>query len=272
MTGTHPQRHSVLQIRHMRIPSRTLLALFLPFAFIGCRNDDDVVEPTPTPPATTGVLRLVVVPKWEGGPFAMNSVYANVNDYRVKVEAIKFYLGDVRLLTGTTSTLAKDIDYFDLHNGAVTKQWTVEPGTWTGMHLGFGVPQALNDADPIDYPPGHPLDLAYATYWGWAQAYRFLQFDGRYDLDANGTGAPALPFSMHTGLNACYTEFDLDLGDGLTITAGNTTTLTVDLAVDRFFYTETDTLDLATENQTHGTNLPLALELTDNAIRSFSVE
>ncbi len=251
--------------------SRTLLALLLPLAFAGCRNDDEV-EPTPTPDPTTGTLRLVVIPKWEGGPFAMNTVYHNVNDYRVKVDGIKFYLGDVRLLTGTSSALAKDIDYFDLQNGTVTKEWAVQPGTWTGMHIGFGVPQALNDADPIVYPPGHPLDLANATYWGWAQAYRFLQFDGRYDLDPNGTAAPASPFSMHTGLNACYTEFNLDLGSGVTITAGNTTTLTLDLAVDRFFYTETDTLDLSTENQTHGTNMPLAVELTTNAIHSFSVE
>jgi len=271
--GTTPDRALFfLKIRHMRIPCRTLLALLLPLAFLGCRNDDDVVEPTPTTPASTGTLRIVVVPKWEGGPFALNTVYTNVSDYRVKVEAIKFYLGNVRLLTGTTSSDVKDVDYFDLHNGAVSKDWTAEPGTWTGLHIGFGVPQALNDADPIVYPPGHPLDLANATYWGWAQAYRFFQFDGRYDMDAGGTAAPALPFSMHTGLNACYTEFDLDLGTGVTITAGNTTTLTIDLAVDRFFYTAADTLDLATENQTHGTNLPLALELTNNAIHSFSVE
>lgn len=255
----------------MHLSARTLIALSLPLLFAGCKPDEEV-EPTPTPTPTTGTLRLVVVPKWEGGPFAMNTVYTNVSDYRVKVEAIKFYLGNVRLLTGTTSTLAKDVDYFDLHNGAVTTEWAVASGTWTGMHIGFGVPQALNDADPINYPPGHPLDLANGTYWSWAMGYRFLIFDGRYDLDANGTGVPASPFSMHTGLNACYTEFDLDLGDGVAITVGNTTTLTLDMAVDRFFYTATDTIDLATENQTHGSNLPLAQELTMNAVHSFTVE
>ncbi len=247
------------------LPSAILLAL------AGCKPDEEV-EPTPDPDPTTGTLKVVVVPQWEGGPFALNTEYANVSNYRVKVEAIKFYLGNVQLVSGSTSTVVKDIDYFNLASGSAEVNWTVVPGTWTGMHAGLGVPQALNDADPIVYPPGHPLDLANATYWGWAQAYRFLQFDGRYELDGAGTGPLLQPFSMHTGLNDCYREFDLDLGGEVTVTAGNTTTLTLHLAVDRLFYSATDTLDLATENQTHGTNLPLALELTDNAVHSFSVE
>lgn len=256
----------------MRIPARTLFALALPLAFAGCRNDDDAVEPTPDPTPTTGTLRLVVVPKWEGGPFAMNSVYTNVNDYRVKVEVIKFYLGDVRVVNGSSATTVKDVEFFNLGEGRDTLRATVPAGTWTGLRIGMGVPQVLNNADPIVYPSGHPLDLANAMYWTWAQAYRFLIFDGRYDLDAAGTNPPAEPFSMHTGLNDCYDEFELDLGTGVTITAGSTTTLTLHLAVDHFFYSDTDTLDLVTENQTHGTDLPLALELTDNAAQSFSVE
>ena len=255
----------------MSISSRTLIALLLPLAFVACGPDEEV-EPTPAPPATTGTLRLVVVPKWEGGPFAMNTVYTNVSDYRVKVEAIKFYLGDVRLVAGTTETPVKDIDYFNLATGNAQVQWTVSPGTWTGLRAGLGVPQALNDADPIVYPSGHPLDLAFGTWWSWSQGYRFLQFDGRYDLDGAGTATPVSPFSMHTGMNECYTEFNVDLGAGVTVTAGATTTLTLHMAVDRLFYTATDTVDLATENQTHGTNLPLALELTTNATQSFTVE
>lgn len=255
----------------MHIPFRTLLALLLPLAFAGCGPDEEV-EPTPMPPATTGTLRIKVVPEWEGGAFAMNSVYTNVSDYRVKVEAIKFYLGDVRVLNGSSETMVKDIAFFNLGEGRDTLLATVPAGTWTGLRIGLGVPQELNDADPIVYPSGHPLDLANAMYWTWSQAYRFLIFDGRYDLDAGGTDPPAEPFSMHTGLNECYMEFDLDLGTGVTITAGNTTTLTVHLAVDHFFYSGTETLDLATENQTHGTNLPLALELSNNAAQSFSVE
>lgn len=240
-------------------------------ALVGCKPDDPV-EPEPTP-VPTGTLKVVIKPTWNGAPFQMNAVYQNVSDYRVKVEVIKFYLGNVQLVNGSGSTTARSVEYFDLAHNGDTVSWSgVRTGTWNALHAGFGVPQTLNDADPIHYPSGHPLDLAKGTYWSWEMGYRFLQFDGRYDVDGAGTGAPASPFSMHTGFNACYQEFDLGLGSDLVITAGATTTLVLDVAVDRFFYTATDTVDLATENQTHGSNLPLALELTNCAAHSFSVE
>ena len=253
----------------MRIRGILLLSLAL-IALVGCKPD--LVEPDPPPVATTGTLRVVIVPKWEGGPFAMNAVYTNVSNYRVKVEALKFYLGDVRLLTGTDTTLLKDIALFNMASGTNTMEWSAEPGTWTGLRAGLGVPQILNEADPISYGPGHPLNLSNGMYWAWPSMYRFLVFDGRYDLDPNGTQAPILPFSMHTGLNVVYREFDVPLENGLVISAGNTTTLTLELAVDRFFYSDTDTLDLLMENQTHGEDLPLALKLTDNAVQSFILD
>jgi hypothetical protein len=228
------------------------------------------VEPEPLP--TAGTLRLVVVPQWEGVPFAMNAVYPNVSDYRVKVELLKLYLADIRLMNGNDSTNLEDIALFNFSNGQVAAEWTAATGTWTTFRSGLGVPAGLNSMNPIEFPPGHPLDLNNGTWWTWASGYRFVMFDGRYDTDANGTSSPIAPFSMHTGMNAVYREFDIALGNGITITAGNTSTLTLNMAVDRFFYSATDTLDLVTENQTHGENIPLALELTDNVVGSFSVD
>ena len=245
---------------------------FLSVTFILTACQHEPVEPEPAPPVpTTGTLRMVIVPQWEGVPFALNSIQTNVNDYRVKVEFLKMYLGDVRLMNGNDSTNLDDIELFNFSNSPVVAEWPAAPGTWSVFRAGLGVPSRLNDADPIVYPPGHPLDLNNGTWWTWASGYRFVIFDGRYDTDANGAGSPIAPFSMHTGMNAVYREFDLALGNGITITAGNTTTLTLDLAIDRFFYSATDTLDLVTENQTHGENIPLAMELTDNVIGSFSV-
>ncbi|MBL7951164.1 MAG: hypothetical protein JNM62_05545 [Flavobacteriales bacterium] len=256
----------------MKLAARRFPIPFMFVLLVAC-GPDEPVEPTPTPTTTTGQLKVIVRPTWNGAPFVMNTVYHNVSDYRVKVEGLKFYLGDVRLVNGSSSSVVKDVEFFDLAHNGDTVLWTGVPtGTWNGMQLGFGVPQTLNDADPIVYPPGHPLDLARGTYWTWATAYRFLQFDGRYDLNGASTGAPASPFSMHTGLNACYQQFDLALNGEVTITAGNTSTIVLDLAVDGFFHTDSDTLDLATENQTHGTDLPLAQKLTNNAVHSFSAE
>ena len=256
--------------------SRSIFLLTLAsglLAMPGCKPDPVEPDPLPAPPvSTTGTLRIQVQPTWEGVPFALNTVYHNVSNYRVKVELLKFYLGNMRLFSGSDTVLVKDVALFDLNNGQLSMTASVPLGTWTGFAAGLGVPMVLNDADPVDYGPGHPLDLANATYWSWGSAYRFVMFDGRYDTDPDGTATPANGFSMHTGLNPLYREFELSVGNGITTSVGNTTTLTLSMAVDAFFYSPTDTLDLVIENQSHGDNGPLSIELTDNVIRSLSVE
>ncbi len=255
-------------------PGSLLLSAVLALVLVACKPDEPV-EPTPAPPVTAGTLKVVIRPTWNGSPFQMNAVYNNVSDYRVKVEGLVFYLGAVRLTNSDGAITVKDIEIFDLRHNGDTVTWTgIAPGTYTELLAGLGVPQALNDANPIDYPPGHPLDLARGTYWNWSAAYRFLQFDGRYDLDPAGTNAPAQLFSMHTGMNVCYTEFQRDLPTPVVVTAGSTTTLVINMAIDRFFFSDTDTLDLATENQSHGSDPThaLALELTGNAVSSITIE
>lgn len=258
-------------MRTLSIRNNVLVCIFMAMSLAACRPGDPVA-PTPDP---IGTLRVIIRPTWDGAPFAMNAVYHNVSGYRVKVEALKFYLGNVRLTNAGFFATTKDVEYFDLRYNGDTVIWTGVPsGTWTGLRMGLGVPQALNDADPIVYPAGHPLSLEHGTYWTWATAYRFVMFDGRYDLDGAGTGPVMQPFSMHTGLNICYREFDVQLATPLVITGQNMATVVLNLAVDEFFHGDGGTLDLATENQSHGNDPAhaVALELTGNVARSFSAE
>ncbi|MBX2972976.1 MAG: hypothetical protein KF797_07730 [Flavobacteriales bacterium] len=253
---------------------RLSLALILPLAMVACRPDDPV-EPTPPPPPTTGTLKVVIRPTWNGAPFEMYETYHNVSDYRVKVELLKFYLGNVRLVNDDASTTVKDVELFDLRFNGDTVLWSgVQPGTWDRLSFGLGVPQALNDALASTYPRGHALSLDHGTYWSWGAGYRFVMFDGKYDTDGAGTGPVLQPFSMHTGFNICYRELDLPLAAPLDITVGNTSTLVLELAVDRFFHSDTDTLDLQTEHASHGSDPThaLALKLTNNVVHSFTVQ
>ena len=255
-----------------RLDSRALIVgLILPLTLVTCKPG----QPVPPVPELIGTVRVVIHPTWEGVPFQMNEVYHNVSDYRVKVEALKFYLGDVRFEDDGYFATAKDVEYFDMQHDGDTVIWNNVPtGTWTSLRMGLGVPQDLNDADPIVYPQGHPLSLALGTYWTWATAYRFVMFDGRYDLDGSGTGAVQQPFSMHTGVNVCYREFDLPLSTPLVVNSTGTATIVLELAVDRFFHSGGEVLDLATENQTHGSDPAhvLALKLTNNVVNAFSAQ
>lgn len=249
-----------------------LLPGLLAMALVACQPDKP--EPlTPVPPTpTTGTLRLTLVPQWEGQPLQTFTEYRNFMDYRTTVEVLKMYLGDVRLIQGNDTVLAKDVDLFDLGSGVVSKEWTVPAGSWTSLRAALAVPDELNYADPASYGPGHPLSVSNGTYWTWATGYRYVVFEGRYDADPASTAFLVNAYAIHPGMEPSYVEFDLAPADGITVTAGTTTELVVRVAVDRFFHSDEDTIDLATENTAHGSNVPLQWKFVNNVVKSMTLE
>ncbi|MBL8009779.1 MAG: hypothetical protein JNJ64_04150 [Flavobacteriales bacterium] len=219
-----------------------------------------------------GHVRLKVEATWQGQPLQAGEVHLNVSDYRTQVEVLKMYLAELRLTGPGGASALTDIALFDALNGGDSEVYTAEAGSYSGLHLGLGVPQDLNTSDPVLYPVGHPLSVSNGTYWTWATGYRFVMFDGRYDTDPNGTGVPMSLFSIHTGMEPCYRVRDIDFAAPFTVVGGDTTDLVLHVAVDRFFYNAVDTLDLATDHQAHGDNMTLAMRFTDKVINSIVVE
>jgi hypothetical protein len=255
-----------------RSRSFLLVLLTLGVGLSSCKKDP-AVEPDPvTPPAPTGVVKLTVVPEWEGAPMQRFTEYRNFMDYRVNVELLKLYLGEVRLANGGVEKALSDVLYFDLGDGPVSQTWRLDTGTWTGMKAGLGVPSLLNYADPAGYGPGHPLNVSNGTYWTWATGYRFVMFEGRYDPDPLSTDPLINSYSLHPGMDTCYAAVELWPSGGIQVRQGDTAFVTVRLAVDEFFHSANGTIDLVTENTAHGGNLPLALKFTDNVVRSISVD
>jgi len=253
-------------MRYGHIPWLVLLMMGL----AACRPDP--VEPTRPPQPTTGILRVTLIPEWGGQPFERYTEYRNFMDYRVTVEMLMLYFGDARLVEGQDTLLVKDVDLFDLGNGAMSRSWGVAPGTWTKLRAALGVPARLNYADPARYGPGHPLSVSNGTYWTWATGYRYVLLEGRYDTDPSGTGALISPYAIHPGMEPSYIEFELVPSSPIVITAGNTTEIRVRMAVDRFFHSSEHTIDLATENSAHGSNQPLQWKLVNNVVLSMTVE
>ncbi len=261
---------------HLRDPR-----LFLPILLLlsACRPDPPVPPSPPVDPPidttgtdTTGTLRITLVPTWEGEPFERFTEYSNFMDYRVTVELLKMYFGDVRLIQGEDTLVVKDVDLFDLGDGNVSADWPVQTGSWTKLRAALGVPDTLNYADPANYGPGHPLNVSNATYWHWAIGYRYVMFEGRYDTDPESTEPLITAYAIHPGMGPSYVEFELLPTGGISIAEDEVTELVVQVAVDRFFHSDAYTIDLATENTAHGDNLPLQLKLVNNVIASFSVE
>lgn len=246
---------------------RYTLILLLLLLVAGCREDEPI-----TPSPTTGTLRLTLVPEWDGAPMERFTEYRNISDYRMTVELLKMHLGELRLVNNGGEQRMAEATYWDLGEGPLTQEWTVPKGTYTSFLGALGVPSDLNYADPAGYGPGHPLNVSNGTYWNWATGYRFVMFEGRYDPDPASTAPLITAFSIHTGMDTCYTELDLTPSSPIAINGGGTTTVTVRIAVDRFFYSPSGTIDLATENTAHGNNVPLALKFTRHVKEAFEVE
>ncbi|MCC6400387.1 MAG: hypothetical protein IT227_06460 [Flavobacteriales bacterium] len=219
-----------------------------------------------------GYVRLKVEATWQGQPLQAGEVHLNVSNYRTQVEVLKMYLAELRLTGPGGASALTDIALFDALNGGDSEVYTAEAGSYSGLHLGLGVPQDLNSSDPVLYPVGHPLSVSNGTYWTWATGYRFVMFDGRYDTDPNGTGTPMSLFSIHTGMEPCYRVRDLDFAAPFTVVGGDTTELVLRFEVDRFFHDNGVVIDLAVDHQAHGDNLTLAMRFTDNVLNSIVVE
>ena len=92
-----------------RSRSFLLVLLTLGVGLSACKKDP-TVEPDPvTPQAPTGVVKLTVVPEWEGAPMQRFTEYRNFMDYRVNVELLKLYLGEVRLANGGLEKTLSDV-------------------------------------------------------------------------------------------------------------------------------------------------------------------
>lgn len=208
--------------------------------------------------AAPSALRLTVAPMWAGVPFDKNIIYTNISDERIQVQLLKCYLGDVALLTAGGDTVdLVDVDLFNLTDGPVTRTYSALSGDFNALHVGLGVPAALNGMNPSMWANDEPLSVVNGMYWTWATMYRFMVFDGRYDTLASGIGTPPYQFSIHPGRNECY--FTRAVPVSLTLEPGDTTDLRLELDLARFFYSDTDTLYMNTESQQHGSPIELPM-------------
>lgn len=246
---------------------KLLLLLSVPLLIGSCRKDDPVQAPPSGP-----VLRLRVVPEWQGQPFEDFHEYRAPGDIRFQVEMLRFYLSGITAVGDTSEALLSEVKLLDMGSGSFSIDLNAPTGTWLGLRAGLGLPHDLNYTDVALYGAEHPMSVNTGMYWGWASAYKFVLFDGRFNPDPLSTGTLLSPFSVHTGMDTCYTTLDLFPALPFTTAAGEVTELTLRVKVDAFLQSPQETIDVVTENQSHGGNYPLALKLTRNVKRALTLE
>ncbi len=232
-----------------------------------CRKDKEVEQPPPGP-----VLRIKVVPEWGGQPFQAFTEYRAPGDIRFQAEMVRFYLSDIRAVSASGEQLLSRVKLIDLGTGAYSLDLSAPEGEWLGLRAGLGLPHDLNYSNTDLYAADHPMSVNTGMYWTWATGYKFVLFDGRFNPDPLSTTPLLAPFSVHTGMDTCYTTLELFPTLPFSTAKGAVTELTLKVKVDGFLQTPEETIDVLTENSAHGENYPLALKLTRNVKRSLSLD
>jgi len=217
---------------------------------------------------TDSGLRLSVDANWEGEDFNFFENYLNASGYNVQLEQFKFYLSDIKLVKEDGSFVElSEIELFDFINDQKSKTFTIPEGNYSGLKYSWGVPVELNgtnnpDFDPLIYDADHPLNLDNAMYWGWSPGYRFVIFEGRYDLTPATTNDIMEGFSIHVGKDTTYYPVSA-LNIPFNFQQNQNVEINLDVDFSRAFFLNGDTIDLAIEDQSHGNNIDLAISLMD---------
>jgi hypothetical protein len=221
-------------------------------------------------------LTIWMHPYFEGEDLVAGQTYLNVSNYRVNVTDLKMYLSHIYGINTSGDTIYfSDIAFLDILSGnncVVINDPII--GSFSSFGFGLGVAEEMNSPSNPDfnisiYDANHPLSLFNNMYWTWAAGYRFVIFDGKYDVDANSTEPLIDGFSFHTGKDESY-RTKVWNNISFEIAPNQQTDIHIDMAVDRFYYSSTDTVDIAIDNQSHGTNQTLSDRISDNIIQSMS--
>lgn len=200
-----PARSSTVNIQ-LRTPwSPILIASILVLAIQSCKKDD----PADMPPATHAntLLGLQVNLLHNGAAFdpAIHVIVDSLGK-AMRVDRLRFFLSQPFFLNEQGDTVASFAEKYFLidlaSNGAITTIGEVDAYLHT-MHFGVGLDSSTNHTDPLTFNTA-PLNDATMS-WGWnpAVGYQFLQFEGLYDSNSDGTvGNGDGGFVYHCGSDA----------------------------------------------------------------------
>lgn len=196
--------------------------------------------------------------------------------YTLKIEKLQLYLSNVKLFNETGSVVdLGEIIYQDnfLNDPLVSRE--IPAGNYNKIEFSVGVPQSLNGTDSPDfdaalYSETHPLSLNKGMYWTWNSGYRFVLLDGRVNTNPTIDDEFETLLSIHTGKD--YSFRSKSIAINYVANADGVGSLTLVFEVSKFLAGDDDVIDIAVDNQSHGTNEDLANRLSDNVIKAIVIK
>lgn len=241
-------------------------------------------KPTQPEPEETGIFEFTFLARVGGQAFDKDVMFQNILGQRYTVEVFRMYVSDLTLIRedGTDTLIAETLllDFAEdeikktEHGEGLFEQFIVPTGNYSGVRFGIGVPESRNGLDPTDYPSDHPLSVSQGGHWSWTTGYKFIQMDGRIDSSASGTGPLDLGIAYHTGTNDLYRTISYtDTEHAFEVKNETETQFELELDINRMFYADGDTIDMAEQFITHTTpvgsaSFKLAESITDKLINN----
>jgi hypothetical protein len=245
-----------------------LLATLLLFSitWVGCNDNDD--DPKPVTAKTT--LSMSFKTTAAGNVININDTFPDFLGRSTALQTFKYYLSNIQLLDANqNSHLFKNVLLVDYNNHSTTFSAEVPAGNYQQIKIGIGLDAEQNASDPANFENTHPLATSQNTYWSWAAKYKFIQIDGKTDL--NGDGSLEQLFGYHTGLDTMYATTTID--HAFEVKAQQNTHLSFRLDMNEVF-SKNDTVDCAIEPSWHGNTATasIAFRLTTNFVSSLKIE
>jgi len=165
----------------------------------------------------------------DGAPFAFNTPAYNNRGEKFNVQRLEYFLSQFAIKHDGDKTT--QVDSFALVNAGSNTLISL------GMHdsiqqvqsisFGVGVYAPVNNADPAQWPAGHPLAPRNPSmHWGWTSGYRFVAMEGKagenllttYEIHALGNEnyfTTEVPVSANVSGNDLVIELFADYSRGI---------------------------------------------------------
>ena len=208
--------------------------------------------------------------------FEINKVYSYNFGYEVKFEKMLLYISNVRFIESDGTVVnGPEIIFVDASSDNNMVSFEIPEGNYTRIEFSLGVPEGLNGTDNPDfdaslYDQNSPLSLSKGMYWTWNSGYRFILMDGRTNTDPMVDDVFETLLSIHTGKTYSFRSNGLSLN--MNAAKDQTIPLNLKFNIEGFLNYPDDVIDIAVDNQSHGTNENLANRLSDNAIKSVEIK
>jgi hypothetical protein len=252
-------------------------SIILAIAFVGtlsfnsCKKEDDNKT---TPPSTTGTLMFHLHTYADTNEVTnYNQTYVMTGGRRIVVTTAQLYLSNIKLIKSDgTEIEAPSINLF-MHQGTEDYEvGDVPQGDYKSVHFDAG----LSDEANATIHTSTDQALNQSSMWFSAtpqpDGFVFINFQGKIDTTAAGTGTNLIPFVYKIGTTAHRVTISMPV-KSFTVTANQTTTVHIIADYAKLLYSVQlnipGNLSLTTAAQNAGT---LAEQMSANINNLFDYE